>query len=71
MITESAAEIRRRFEDNRSVASEAEVKRLLDEAKEASHFITYMIVQAKLNERGGYCELVISCYSCLKPNRRK
>ncbi|XP_020275142.1 LOW QUALITY PROTEIN: mitochondrial zinc maintenance protein 1, mitochondrial [Asparagus officinalis] len=55
MLSESAAEIRRRrFEDNRSVASEAEIKRLLDEAKEASHFITHMIVQAKLGDHGGY-----------------
>lgn len=48
MLSESEAEIRRRFENNQSVALEAEVRRLLDETKEASHFITRMIVQTKL-----------------------
>ncbi|URE24254.1 Complex 1 family protein, partial [Musa troglodytarum] len=54
MLTESAAEIRRKFEENRGVAAEAEVNRLLDEAREASHFISHMIVQAKLSSSGGY-----------------
>ncbi|WOL10326.1 mitochondrial zinc maintenance protein 1, mitochondrial [Canna indica] len=54
MLRESAAEIRRKFEDNRGVAAEAEVKRLVDEAREASHFISHMIVQAKLTSSGGY-----------------
>jgi complex III assembly factor LYRM7 len=54
MLTGSAAEVRQKFEDNRQVTSEAEIRRLLDEAREASHFIVNMIVQAKLNSRGGY-----------------
>lgn len=54
MLAESAAEIRRKFEENRGVAEEAEVNRLLDEAREASHFISHMIVQAKLSSSGGY-----------------
>ncbi|XP_062144695.1 mitochondrial zinc maintenance protein 1, mitochondrial [Alnus glutinosa] len=54
MLTGSAAEVRQKFEDNRQVTSEAEIRRLLDEAREASHFIANMIVQAKLNSRGGY-----------------
>ncbi|XP_008784742.2 mitochondrial zinc maintenance protein 1, mitochondrial-like [Phoenix dactylifera] len=55
MLSESAVEIRRRFEENRGVTAEAEVKRLLDEARQASHFITHMIVQAKHSSTtGGY-----------------
>lgn len=54
MLRESAAEVRKKFEENRDVTSDAEVQRLLEEAREASHFISTMIVQAKLNERGGY-----------------
>lgn len=54
MLTESAVEIRRKFEHNRQVTSEAEVQRLLEEAREASHFITNMIVQAKLSSNGSY-----------------
>uniref|UniRef100_A0A5B7B0E9 Complex 1 LYR protein domain-containing protein n=1 Tax=Davidia involucrata TaxID=16924 RepID=A0A5B7B0E9_DAVIN len=54
MLTESAVEVRRKFEENRHVASETEIQRLLGEAREASHFISNMIVQAKLNSRGGY-----------------
>lgn len=54
MLKESAKEIRKRFEESRHVTSPTEIQRLLDEAREASHFISTMIVQAKLNERGGY-----------------
>ncbi|KAF3436449.1 hypothetical protein FNV43_RR23541 [Rhamnella rubrinervis] len=54
MLTASAAEIRKKFEENRSVTSEEEIQRHLEEAREASHFIANMIVQAKLNSRGGY-----------------
>lgn len=54
MLTQSAAEVRRKFDENRNVTSETEINRLLDEAREASHFISTMIVQAKLNSRGGY-----------------
>ena len=54
MLTEAAVEIRRKFEENRQVTSEAEVQRLLEEAREASHFITNMIVQAKRSSSGGY-----------------
>ncbi|KAK6120199.1 hypothetical protein DH2020_046105 [Rehmannia glutinosa] len=54
MLRESAAEVRKKFEENRHVTSPADLDRLLEEAREASHFISTMIVQAKLNERGGY-----------------
>ncbi|KAA8549160.1 hypothetical protein F0562_000844 [Nyssa sinensis] len=54
MLTESADEIRRKFEENRHVTSETEIQRLIEEAREASHFICNMIVQAKLNSSGGY-----------------
>lgn len=54
MLTESAAEVRRKFEESRHVTSEAEIRKLLEEAREASHFISNMIVQAKLTSRGGY-----------------
>lgn len=54
MLTESAAEVRRKFEENRLVTSDSEIQRLVGEAREASHFVTNMIVQAKLNSRGGY-----------------
>uniref|UniRef100_A0A803NQS1 RNA helicase n=1 Tax=Cannabis sativa TaxID=3483 RepID=A0A803NQS1_CANSA len=54
MLKESSVEVRRKFEDNRHVTSEADIQRLLGEAQEASHFITNMIVQAKLNSSGGY-----------------
>lgn len=54
MLTQSAAEVRRKFDENRNVTFETEINRLLDEAREASHFISTMIVQAKLNSRGGY-----------------
>ncbi|XP_073052338.1 mitochondrial zinc maintenance protein 1, mitochondrial [Primulina eburnea] len=54
MLRESAAEVRKKFEENRHVTSAADLQRLLEEAREASHFISNMIVQAKLNDRGGY-----------------
>ncbi|KAK3020841.1 hypothetical protein RJ639_045523 [Escallonia herrerae] len=54
MLTQSAAEVRKKFEENRHVTSDVEIQRHLEEAREASHFISNMIVQAKLNERGGY-----------------
>ncbi|XP_075509498.1 mitochondrial zinc maintenance protein 1, mitochondrial [Primulina tabacum] len=54
MLRESAAEVRKKFEENRNVTSAADLQRLLEEAREASHFISNMIVQAKLNDRGGY-----------------
>ncbi|XP_007050921.2 PREDICTED: mitochondrial zinc maintenance protein 1, mitochondrial [Theobroma cacao] len=54
MLNASAAEVRKKFNENRRVTSEPEIQRLLDEAREASHFISTMIVQAKLNDRGGY-----------------
>ncbi|KAL6201987.1 hypothetical protein ACLB2K_025698 [Fragaria x ananassa] len=54
MLKGSAEEVRQKFEENRSVTSEAEIQRLLGEAREASSFISTMIVQAKLNSRGGY-----------------
>lgn len=54
MLRESAAEVRKNFEENRHVSSEAEVQKLLEQAREASHFISTMIVQAKLTDRGGY-----------------
>lgn len=54
MLEGSAAEVRKKFEENRHVTSEPEIRKLLDEAREASDFISNMIVQAKLNSRGGY-----------------
>ncbi|GAV66947.1 Complex1_LYR domain-containing protein [Cephalotus follicularis] len=54
MMKASALEIRKTFEENRHLTSKAEIQRVLDDAREASHFISTMIVQAKLNERGGY-----------------
>lgn len=54
MLTESAAEIRSKFDQNRQVTSEAQIQKLLEEAREASHFITHMIVQATRNPNGGY-----------------
>lgn len=54
MLKGSAAEIRKKFEENRHLTSETDFQRLLEEAREASHFISTMIVQAKLNQRGGY-----------------
>lgn len=54
MLRESAAEIRSKFEANRHVDSEPEVRKLLDDATEASDFISTMIVQAKLNPDGSY-----------------
>ncbi|KAL6196674.1 hypothetical protein ACLB2K_032288 [Fragaria x ananassa] len=54
MLKGSAAEVRQKFEENRGVTSESEIQRLLGEAREASSFISTMIVQAKLNSRGGY-----------------
>ncbi|KAE8676703.1 peter Pan-like protein-like isoform X1 [Hibiscus syriacus] len=54
MFNASAVEIRQKFDVNRHVTSEPEIRRLLEEAREASQFISTMIVQAKLNERGGY-----------------
>ncbi|XP_042516963.1 mitochondrial zinc maintenance protein 1, mitochondrial-like [Macadamia integrifolia] len=53
MLNESAIEVRKKFEENRNVKSEAEIKKLLDDARDASDFITNMIVQAKLNPSGG------------------
>ncbi|ONH93925.1 hypothetical protein PRUPE_8G261100 [Prunus persica] len=54
MLKGSAAEVRKKFEENRHVTSDVEIQRLLEEAREAALFITQMIVQAKLNSRGGY-----------------
>ncbi|KAJ0691672.1 putative complex 1 LYR protein [Helianthus annuus] len=54
MLQGSAEEVRKKFEENRHVTSEPEIRKLLDEAREASDFISNMIVQAKLNSRGGY-----------------
>ncbi|KAJ4829790.1 hypothetical protein Tsubulata_050529 [Turnera subulata] len=54
MLNASAMEVRKKFEENRGVSSETQIQKLLEEAREASHFISTMIVQAKLNDRGGY-----------------
>lgn len=53
MLKESVVEVRKKFEENRNVTSDAEIHRLLQEADEASHFITNMIVQAQLNSDAG------------------
>ncbi|CAM8888664.1 hypothetical protein QQ045_024649 [Rhodiola kirilowii] len=54
MLRESALEVRKKFEENRNVGSDVEIQRLLDEANEASQFISTMIVQAKLTPSGAY-----------------
>ncbi|ERN02257.1 hypothetical protein AMTRI_Chr02g222710 [Amborella trichopoda] len=54
MLEQSSKEIRRKFEENRYVSSETELRKLLDDASEASHFVSNMIVQAKLNSTGSY-----------------
>ncbi|CAJ1969709.1 unnamed protein product [Sphenostylis stenocarpa] len=53
MLKESAVEVRKKFEENRDVSSKAEIQKLLEEAGEASDFITNMIVQAQLNSDAG------------------
>lgn len=62
MLTQSGLEIRKKFEENRAVSSDSEIQRLVEEAREASHFISNMIVQAKLNDRGGYGTLYPSIH---------
>lgn len=60
MLKGSAAEVRKKFEENRNVSSEAEIQKLLGEASEASHFITNMLVQAQLNpDAGSYGNLLL------------
>ncbi|XP_042068061.1 mitochondrial zinc maintenance protein 1, mitochondrial-like [Salvia splendens] len=54
MLKQAAAEVRKKFDENRHVTSASNLSRLMEEAREASHFISTMIVQAKLNDRGGY-----------------
>ncbi|CAH9105881.1 unnamed protein product [Cuscuta europaea] len=54
MLRESAAEVRKKFEENRHVKSEEEVKRLLEDAREASTFISTMIVQAQRTDSGSF-----------------
>ncbi|XP_061347336.1 mitochondrial zinc maintenance protein 1, mitochondrial [Gastrolobium bilobum] len=53
MLKESAVEVRKKFEENRNVTSNTEIQKLLEEAGEASHFITNMLVQAQLNSDAG------------------
>lgn len=65
MLKGSAAEVRKKFEENRHVTSDVEIQRLLEEAREAALFITQMIVQAKLNSRGGYGKLSFPMKSSL------
>ncbi|XP_028771213.1 mitochondrial zinc maintenance protein 1, mitochondrial isoform X2 [Neltuma alba] len=65
MLKESAMEVRKKFEENRNVTSDSEIQRLLQDASEASHFITHMIVQAKLNSNAGsYAQNVLLSHSC-------
>ncbi|KAL9667862.1 hypothetical protein QQ045_002231 [Rhodiola kirilowii] len=54
MLRESTLEVRKKFEENRNVGSDVEIQRLLDEANEASQFISTMTVQAKLTPTGAY-----------------
>lgn len=69
MLTESASEVRKKFEDNRHVTSEPEIRKLLDDAREASHFISTMIVQAKLNSSGGYGNPSLSIFLFITSNQ--
>lgn len=64
MLRESAVEVRKKFEENRSVTSEDEIQKLLEEAGEASHFITNMIVQAQLNTDAGSYGTLFSSFFC-------
>ena len=43
---------------NRSVSDTAAVKKLLAEGEEAANFIKTFVVQAKLNKRGNFGELI-------------
>ncbi|KAK2649782.1 hypothetical protein Ddye_017271 [Dipteronia dyeriana] len=54
MLRESTEEIGSKFDENRHVTSKVQIWRHLDEAREASHFVSTMIVQVKLNDHGGY-----------------
>lgn len=54
MLKASAMEVRSKFEENRSVNSDSDIQKLIEDAREASNFISTMIVQARLNDRGGY-----------------
>ncbi|KAE9618485.1 putative complex 1 LYR protein [Lupinus albus] len=53
MLKGSAVEVRNKFEENRNVTSDSEIQKLVEEANEASQFITTMIVQAHLNPDAG------------------
>ncbi|OIV91286.1 hypothetical protein TanjilG_01817 [Lupinus angustifolius] len=53
MLKGSAIEVRNKFEENKNVTSDSEIQKLLEEANEASQFITTMIVQAHLNPDAG------------------
>lgn len=54
MLQQSAAEVRKKFEENRHVSSEADIQRLLEDATEASSFISTMIIQAKATPSGAF-----------------
>lgn len=54
MVQGASAEIRKKFEENRGVKSEDEIKKLLGMAEEGSQFLATMVVQAELNESGNY-----------------
>ncbi|CAN6469388.1 unnamed protein product [Victoria cruziana] len=54
MMQQSAREIRSKFEENRQATGDDHIKKLIDDAYEASRFVANMIVQAKLNPSGGY-----------------
>ena len=63
MLTESAVEIRRRFEDHRSLAPGSEdAVRALSDAREAAHFITNMIVQAQRAPSGSFGNTAVIRY---------
>ncbi|XP_048504531.1 mitochondrial zinc maintenance protein 1, mitochondrial isoform X2 [Beta vulgaris subsp. vulgaris] len=59
MLKASAKEVRTKFEDNRKVTDELDIQKLINDAREASHFVSTMIVQAKLNDRGGYGDVML------------
>ena len=64
MLTESAVEIRRRFEDHRGLAPGSEdAVRALSEAREAADFIANMIVQAKRSPSGSFGNTTIIIYA--------
>ncbi|KAK1293372.1 hypothetical protein QJS10_CPB17g01294 [Acorus calamus] len=54
MLSQSAAEVRRHFDEHRDETDQTKIREQIDGAREAVHFVSNMIVQAKLSSRGTY-----------------